>query len=258
MFGRRRGAPRTQDGPDTTPNTPINWRRLLGYLGPHKGRMALVIGALAVSSVTGLAFPLVIVQLLGSVLDQKDMGVLTNFTGILLVLFLIQASFAFVQGYNLTYVGERIVLDLRTSVYKHLQFLSLDFYANRRVGELVSRISNDVTQVRSLLTNNLTQVLSNVVSLVGSIAIVFILNPRLVGFIVVLALVIVVVAIVFGRSFQGLSTQVQDQLAGATVAAEEGLQGVRVVKSFAREDYEVNRYNAAMEKTFGVSMRLAM
>ncbi len=258
MFNRRR-APlrRAQDAPDT-PNTPVNWRRLLGYLRPYKGRMALAIGALAVTSGMSLAFPLVIVRLLDSVLKQHALTQLNLLAGVLVVLFFLQAAFTFFQSYSLNYVGEWIILDLRTELYKHLQFLSLDFYANRRVGEIVSRISSDVTQVRSVLTNNITQLLSSVVLLIGSVIIVFYLNPRLVGFVLVLALVVVGVAVVFGRSFQGLSTKVQDELANGTVAVEEGLQGIRVVKSFAREDYEVNRYNTAMQRTLQASLRLAV
>ncbi|MCX6047880.1 MAG: ABC transporter transmembrane domain-containing protein [Chloroflexi bacterium] len=258
MFNRRR-APlrRAQDAPDT-PNTPVNWRRLLGYLRPYKGRMALAIVALAVTSGMSLAFPLVIVRLLDSVLKQHDLTQLNLLAGVLVGLFFLQAAFTFFQSYSLNYVGEWIILDLRTELYKHLQFLSLDFYANRRVGEIVSRISSDVTQVRSVLTNNITQLLSSVVLLIGSLVIVFYLNPRLVGFVLVLALVVVGVAVVFGRSFQGLSTKVQDELANGTVAVEEGLQGIRVVKSFAREGYEVDRYNNAMQRTLRASLRLAV
>src|SRR5262249_52532843 len=151
-----------------------------------------------------------------------------------------------IQSYNLTYIGERVVLDIRTTLYQHLHALSLDFYANRRVGELVSRLANDVTQVRSVLTNNITQLLTNVISLIGSIIIVFALDPRLTLFILVIVPILMVVAIGFGRSFQGLSTQVADATAAATVAVEEGLQGMRVVKSFTREEYEVNRYNTSV------------
>ena len=233
-------------------------RRLLGYLRPYRGRMALAILALALASGLGLGFPLVIVRLLSSVLEQRDLGQLNLLALALVGIFLLQAIFTAFQGYSLNYVGERIILDLRTALYRHLQSLSLDFYANRRVGEIISRISNDVTQVRTLLTNNVTQLLSNVISLTGSIVIVFLLNPRLVGFVLVLALVIVGIAVVFGRYFQKFSTQVQDALAQATVAVEEGLQGVRIVKSFAREEYEVNRYNTAMGQTLAASLRLAL
>ncbi len=260
MMGFGRSGRRKKKAEDVveTPKTPVNWGRLFGYLRPYKLRMVIAIGSLIVYSGIGLVFPLVIVQLLNSVLKQKDLEQLDVITVGLVAMFFVQAAFSFIQGYSLTFIGERILLDLRTQLYTHLQKLSLDFYANRRVGELVSRISSDVTQVRSVLTGNITQFLSQIISLVGSVILVFILDPRLTLFILVLAPVLIVVAFAFGRSFRGLSTRVQDELAGSTVAVEEGLQGIRVVKSFAREDYEVSRYNEAIRRTFQIAMRLAI
>lgn len=220
--------------------------------------MGVAILALAFYSAIGLIFPLVIVQLLDSVLEQKDVGLLNSLALGLIGLFFLQSSAVFLQSYNLAYIGERIVLNLRTSLYRHLQVLSLDFYAERRVGEIVSRISSDVTQVRAMLTNNITQLLSQTIALVGSVVLIFLLNPSLTLFILILMPVIIVVAVVFGRPVQNISTKVQDELAGSTVTVEEGLQGIRVVKSFAREDYEVNRYEAAMQRTFLASMRLTV
>jgi ATP-binding cassette, subfamily B, bacterial MsbA len=259
MFSRRyRAAAQRRDEPDPTPDTPVDWRRLLAFLAAYRWRMALAIVALSVASLISLAFPLVIVQLLDVVLKQRNQAQLTNLALALVGLFFFQAAFTFLQSYTLSYIGEWIVLDLRTALYRHLHNLSLDFHANRRVGEIVSRISSDVTQVRGVLTNNITQLLSNLVTLVGSIVIVFLLNPRLVGFVLVLALGIVGVAAVFGRRFQRLSTTVQDELAQATVAVEEGLQGIRVVKSFARETYEVERYTGAMRRTLRAALRLSI
>lgn len=259
MFNpRRRANSRNPADQATTPNTPIDAWRLFGYLRPYRWRMALAMLALVLASSVGLAFPLFIMRLLDTIIQQHDQVQLNTLAIGLAGLFLLQAAFTFVQSYSLNYVGERVILDLRTNLYTHLQLLSLDFFANRRVGEIVSRISSDVTQVRTLLTNNSTQLLSSLVSLIGSIVIVFLLNPKLVGFVIVLALVIVGVAVGFGRPLQKLSTGVQDELAGATVAVEEGLQGVRVVKSFAREAYEIQRYASAMERTFRASLRLAL
>jgi subfamily B ATP-binding cassette protein MsbA len=259
MFRRReRAAIGGQHTPDTTPISSVDWRRLFRFLVPYRWRMALAIFALAVYSLIGLAFPLVIVQLLDAVLKQHDQAQLAALALALVGLFSVQAAFGFLQSYTLSYVGEWVVLDLRTALYQHLHVLSLDFYASRRVGEIVSRISSDVTQVRAVLTNNITQLLSNLVTLIGAIVIVFLLNPRLVGFVLALALLIVGVATFFGRRFQRLSTTVQDELANATVAVEEGLQGIRVVKSFAREAYEVERYNAAMLRTLRAALRLSL
>ena len=126
------------------------------------------------------------------------------------------------------------------------------------MGELISRITSDVSQVRILLTNNVTQLLSNLVSLIGSVVIVFLLNPRLVVFVLILTLAIVGIAVTFGRSFQKLSTMLTDRLAMLTVVVEEGLQGIRVVKSFTRESYEVDRYNATMQQALTTALRLAV
>lgn len=260
MFNSTRDR-RTRRGTDAdrpTPDTPVNWRRLLRYLKPYRGRMTLAIGSLAVASAMNLSFPLVIVQLLDSVLQEQNLSQLNWLTLALIGVFLVQATFTLIQGYNLNYVGEYIVRDLRAELYQHLQTLSLGFYANRRVGEIISRVSSDVTQVRTLLTSNSTQLLSNIVALIGSVVIVFLLNPRLVIFVLVLMLAIVGVAVGYGRTLQRMSTSVQDALADSTVAVEEGLQGIRVVKSFTNEGYEVSRYQGFLQSTLQAALRLAL
>jgi subfamily B ATP-binding cassette protein MsbA len=259
MFsGRRRGRriPSSSDTPLPTLSS-VSWRRLFHYLRPYKGWMGLALAMLALSNGINLAFPLVIVRLLDSVLKQQDAGQLSRLALGLVGLFFVGAVFNLFQSYSLHYVGERIVIDLRTTLYRHLHHLSLDFFANRRVGEIVSRLASDVTQVRSVLTNNVSQFLSSVISLIGSVVIVFLLNPRLVGFVLLLALAVVGVASLFGQVFTRWSARVQDELAEATVAVEEGLQGVRIVKSFTREEYEIGRYNSAMQAMLQSSLRLA-
>ena len=236
----------------------VNWGRLLGYLKPYGGRMALAILALIVSSASGLAFPLLIVQLLDSVTKTRDYGSLNMMALMLVGVFLLQAAFSFLQSYLLAYIGEHIVYDLRASLYSHLQKLSLQFYANRRVGDLVSRLSSDVTQMRTMLTTNITSLLSQVVSLIGSIVIVLSMNAGFTLFILALVPVLLLIAFTFGSRIQKGSTRIQDQLADSTVVAEEGLQGVRVVKSFGREAYETQRYNGALEKTFQASLKMAV
>ncbi len=242
--------------PEST--SPVNWRRLIGYLSPYKARLAIAILCLLVYSGVGLLFPLTIGQLLDSILKDQNLSRLNWLTLTLIGLFALMSVFAFVQQYLLNIIGERIVFDLRTSLYRQLQRMSLDFYANRRVGELMSRISSDVTQVRTVLTTNLTQLLSQLVSLIGSVIIVLYLNAYLLLFILILAPLLLVMGIGFGRLVERMSTRVQDALATATVTVEESLQGIRVVKSFTREQHEVERYERAMEETYQASVRLAL
>jgi subfamily B ATP-binding cassette protein MsbA len=236
----------------------VNWRRLFGYLWPYKGRMALAILSLLISGGFGLGFPLVIVRLLDTVTKSHDFGSLNSLALLLVGLFLVQAAFSFLQSYLLAFIGERIVYDLRTSVYGNLQKLSLDFFSGRRVGDLVSRLSSDVTQMRNMLTTNLTMLLSQVVSLTGSIVILLTMNARFTLFILALVPVIILIAFLFGSRIRKSSTRIQDQLADATVVAEEGLQGIRIVKSFGQENHETRRYGSAMDKAFHASLRMAV
>src|SRR5262249_25270105 len=189
--------------------TSLKLGRLLGYLKPYRGHMALAVLSLLLSSGLGLTFPLVIVRLLDSVTLIKSYGSLNALAGLLVGIFLLQAAFSFFQSYLLTYVGEHIVYDLRTLLYGHLQRLSLDFFTVRRVGEIVSRLSSDVTQMRSVLTTNVTSMLGQVVTLIGSIVIVVTLNASLTLFILGLVPVLLLVAFVFGSRIQKVSTGVR-------------------------------------------------
>ena len=262
MFGRdRRRGSKTNSGTEQETSvslTSVSWRRLLSYLRPYTGRMILAIVALFFSTSFALAFPAVIVRLLDSVTQAQDYGPVNMLAGVLIGLFLCQAVFSFIQSYLLTYIGEHIVFDLRTSLYTHLQQLSLDFYALRRVGDLVSRLSSDVTQVRTMLTSSITTFLSQTLTLIGSIAIVLSMNAGFTLFILALVPALILVAFTFGRRIRKSSLDIQDQLADSTVVAEEGLQGIRVVKSFGRETYETQRYHNAMETTFRAALRMAV
>ncbi len=254
MIQIRRGAPSLD--PREIPHAPVQWRRVLAYLSPYKFRLTLAIIGVMLSAGLSLVFPAVIRDVVDSVFDDANLSLLDEITLFLLLVFLVRSLAAFVQNYNLNYVGEKIVVDIRQELYAHLQFLSIKFYTDRRVGELVSRISSDVTVVRTVLTGNISTLLQQSLTLLGSIAIMFWLNWRLTLFIVVLMPIIVGVGFVLGSAIRRMSTRVQDEIAGATVVAEEVFQNIREVKSFARENYEVNRYNRAIEVAFRAAVKL--
>jgi subfamily B ATP-binding cassette protein MsbA len=233
----------------------VPWRRLLGYLRPHWLRMSIAVVGLVISSLASLVFPLLIGQTIADVLEQGSYTQLNQFVAVLVGLFLVMAAASFVQTYFIGVTGERIVFDLRTSLYLRLLTLSLAFYGEHRVGELMSRLSNDVTLVRAMLTTNITTLLTSLISLVGSVVIVFTLNPALTGFILLLVPALLVVAFVFGRPLERLATRVQDQLAGATVTVEEGLSGIRTVKSFGREEFENRRYQTDLGRSLATALR---
>jgi ATP-binding cassette, subfamily B, bacterial MsbA len=253
MFGRR-GRP-NQAIDAEVPEGPMEWQRLLSYLSPYKARLAVALIALVGSSVLSLVFPGVIIQVVDSVLVNGNEQLLTQITIGLLLVFLLRSATSFLENYNLNYIGERIVMDLRRQVYRHLHTLSMAFFVQRRVGELVSRLSNDVTVMRSALTNNVNTLLQQALILVGSVVVMLALNWRLTLFIVALAPIIIAFGAGFGVFLRRISTQIQDELAGATVIVDEVFQGVREVKSFVREPYEITRYEDAIGRAFQAAIR---
>ena len=229
-------------------------RRLLAYLKPYKKPMAIAIVALIFGAILGLVFPWILQNLVDAVL-QNNQQLLNQITLILIVTFLIRSVFYYFQVYFLSYVGERIVVDLRTQVYEHLHLMSLGFYSERRVGELVSRLTSDVTIVRSALTNNVATVLSQSLTFIGSFVLMLVLNFTLTMYILLVTPIIIGLGAVFGARLRRLSTDVQDELADSTAMAEEALSSVRVVKSFTREPYEVGKYDDQVDRTFRVVMK---
>ncbi len=251
---RRQEAPSKEER--EIPDTPVQWRRMISYLSPYKLRLFFAVIGLIFSSALSLVFPAVIQSVVDSVFSDADLQLLDTITLALLLVFVVRSIATFVQNYNLNFVGEKIVVDIRKELYEHLQSLSVKFFTERRVGELISRISSDVTVMRTVLTGNVSTLLQQSLTLVGSVGIMFILNWRLTMFIIVLMPVIVIVGFVFGTYIRRISTVVQDEIAGATVVAEEVFQNIREVKSFVREGYEVKRYDNAVDIAFRASVKL--
>ena len=248
-----------EDGPEeagVTGLTGIPWGRLFSYLRPHWRLFAVAVVSLLVSTAFGLALPLVIGGLVNEVVTAGDADGLDRILLLLVGITLVLAVAGFAQSWSLGVIGERIVARMRAQVFDRLVSLELDFYVRRRVGELISRLSSDVTQVRTMLTQTLTSLLSSVLSLVGSIVVLFLLSPDLLLVILVLAPAVVIIAVVFARPLRRLSTRVQDSIAASTTTAEEALSGIRVVKSFGREEWERHRYGQDLRGVVSMATRL--
>ncbi len=256
MFRRPRAVRAHPEAVGATPDTPVNWRRLFAYLKPYRARMGIAIIALILSSLLSLVFPAIIQSVVDSVLVNRDVRLLDQITLGLLVVFGLRALTSRVESYNLNLIGERITLDLRLQLYRHLLRLSLAFYERRRVGELVSRLSSDVTMMRQALTNNVGVFLQQILILTGSVGVMLALNWRLTLFILALVPLVVAIGAVFGILMRRTSTQVQDELAGATVIVDEVFQNIRVVKSFVREPYEDERYGDAVTRAYRAALRM--
>ncbi|HLV35527.1 MAG TPA: ABC transporter transmembrane domain-containing protein [Spirillospora sp.] len=257
MFGRRLSRPTSNKDRDSEiPEGPVQWRRLVGYLKPYKARLGLALIGLLLSAATSLVFPAVISTVVDSVLVAGDADLLNRVTLALILVFLLSSVASLIERYNLFFIGEKIVVDVRTQLYDHLQTLSLGFFVNRRVGELISRLSSDVTTMRNVLTGNISTLLQQSVIMTGAIIIMLLINWRMSLFILGMIPIIGLLGVAFGALLRRISTQIQDELAEATTVADEVLQNIREVKSFGREQYEIRRYRQAIERSFRAAVRL--
>jgi len=236
----------------------VPWRRLFGYLRPELGLFSVALVGLVIGSGLSLLVPLVVAGLVTQVVAGGDAAGLDRLIVGLVVLFLAQSVGSFIQTWALGVVGERVVARMRAQLFGRLVTLSLDFHIRTRVGELISRLSSDVTLVRTMLTQTTTSLLSSLIGLIGSVVILFMLSPTLLVVALLLAPALIAVAIVFGRPLQRISTQVQDAIAHSTVTAEEALGGIRVVKSYVREPFEIDRYGTDLASVVGSGSRLAL
>ena len=267
MSGRRRGGPRRpvkdrEDGEaQAQPNVRIRisaLQRLFSLLRPYSGRLVIAALLLLVTSGLGLIFPLVIGRFLNTILTNQSTSFLDAVAAALFAVFILQAVLSSIQGYILTSVGERLSVDLRVQLFGRLQSLPMSFFDQRRTGELISRVTNDVTVLEGSLTSNVIPIVSQIVTLVGSVTIAAFLNWRLTLVVLLVTPPAGLIAALLGRRIRNTTRGVQEGLGEAGIVLEEALSAPRVVKAFARENYEMNRFSVRMRESLRQALRRAM
>ncbi|HIJ51176.1 MAG TPA: ABC transporter ATP-binding protein [Nitrospinae bacterium] len=227
-----------------------NYRQLLILLVPYK--KALYVGAfcLIIASLTNLAVPLYIKKLVDVVMVEKNMALMNNLTLSIAGLFLLQLIFSTAHNYLFDLTEKRAISDFRIKLFKHLHTLSLSFFVKRRTGEIVSRMTNDITTIENIVTDLPATLLQQSIRLFGGIIIITYMNWKLTCLILVLAPVLVLFARTFGRKLKKLSTEIQDKLATSTTILEENISCIQVVKSFVRSKLENECFGNAIEDSF--------
>ncbi len=255
------GARSARGGIDPADRRRLN--RLFSYLKPYRGRLAFGIVAVALASLVGLAFPLLVRELLndafspGTTPAQGRMA-LDRVALVLAGLVLLQAVFNFLRSYHLGRVGEAVVADLRTELFSHLLTLPVRFFEERKTGEITSRLTSDVATVQSAVSQALAQLVNQGITLVGGLIVLFVLDVRLTLVMLLVVPAVAFAAVFFGRGLRKVSTRFQDLVAEANSYAEEAISGIRVVKSFTAEPLERRRYGAAIDASFRQALRRVM
>ncbi len=232
-------------------------RRIFAYLKPYRGVFLIGWIFLILSSVLGLAFPILMGQLLGGTAEPSpEMGSfwekvnIDNVNMVALALFIvfgIQALTGFFRILIFTQVTENALRDIRRDAFSRLIHMPMDFFNQNNVGELTSRISSDITQIQDTLRTTIAEFFRQVVIIAGGITMLVIISWKLALIMLATLPVLAIVGVIFGRYVRKLSKQAQDESAKSNTVIEESLMGISNVKSFTNEIFMINKYRSAID-----------
>jgi ATP-binding cassette, subfamily B, bacterial len=258
--------------------------KIFRFTLPYKGTFFIGFIFLILSQITSMSIPLLMGQMVGAIvspqkavsqgitniptngisqkiqhflhLDSTQLN-LNSVTTLFVILLILQAAFSFIRVYTFTMVSEQSMRDLRKTLYTKIITLPIPFFEKNRVGELMSRITTDITQLQDVLSITLAEFFRQIFTLVGGIILITFLSSKLTMFMLMTFPFLVVAAIIFGRFIRKNSKKVQDELASTNIIVEETLQSINVVKAFTNESLEVKRYSASVQKVVDYALKAA-
>lgn len=250
---------------DELPKTKIskaslsNVGKLLKYLKPYRVKFIVGMFFLFLSSVLLLAFPALMGGMVDAAQGKKGLAIIpANIKSIGIIAFIILFFQSFVSFFRIRLfveVAEKALADIRRDTYFNLITLPMDFFANRRVGELNSRLSADLSQIQDTMTTTLAEMVRQTILLVGGISFLFIVSVKLTLLNLSILPVIVIIAVFFGKFIRSLSKKAQDKLAESNTIVQETLQGISNVKAFVNEAYEANRYQNSLKAVVNLALK---
>lgn len=253
------------DAPVTEPaKKRITWddmKKALGvfrYIGPYRYIYAAGIGFLIVSTVASLLLPFLISELVAAAeLKSEYFASVDEVVLALIGVLVVQAVFSYGRVYTFYYVTTKTTADVRTDIYDRIISLPVGFFENKRVGELISRITSDVSKLEETLSLSLAEFFRQIATLI--IGPIFLLwySPTLTLLMLATFPLIVIILVVFGKFIRKLSKKAQDTLAETNTVVDETFHAVNTVKAFTNEQYESNRYRRSMDGVIAVSLTLA-
>ncbi|MFH0788056.1 MAG: lipid A export permease/ATP-binding protein MsbA [Pseudomonadota bacterium] len=233
----------------------MTFQRLIQLVKPYWVRLsAAMVCMLVVAGVTSL-MAFMVKPVLDDIFFQKKLSTLSLLPPFVILLYIVKGFFAYGQSYLMSFVGERIVANLREQLYAHLQRLSLAYFDRTSTGLLMSRIINDVNLIQGAVSNAVTGILKDSFTILGLIGVIFYRDWQL-AILAMLVLPIAVFPIVkFGRKLRKISTQSQKTMAEISIHLHETLSGNRIVRAFGTEDFEIERFSQRIRKFFQLTMK---
>lgn len=228
------------------------------YVRPYRGHFIAGLLFIALSAGTTMSFPYMLQKLIDSS-DGKVKGVFAYATGTIALMMIglltVQMIISFFRVYLFTYVGENAVADMRKDIYHRMIMMPMDFFAQRRVGELSSRITADVSQIQDAVTSVLAEFLRGLLTIVVGVGLLLFISLKMTLLMLIVVPVVVTIALVFSKFIRKLSRQAQDQLADSGTVVQETLQGIANVKAFSNEWYEIGRYNKSIRNVVNLAIK---
>jgi ATP-binding cassette subfamily B protein len=224
------------------------------FLAPYKGILVAAMVALLVASGAMLALPQALKGLIDKGMAAGSAAIINTYFVAFLGVAVLFGVFAALRFYLVTWLGERVVADIREAVYRRVIRMDPTFFEVTRTGEVLSRLTTDTTLVQSIAGVGLSIALRSMVNLVGSLVLLAFTSLKLLGLIVVAIPVILVPIIYLGRKLRGLSRRSQDRIADTSGLAGETLNAIQTVQAFTLEDLHGRRYEKAVEDSFDVAV----
>lgn len=229
--------------------------KLYRYIKPYRGEFAVGLVFLLLSSAANLAFPKYLGELVDATNSEAIFENIKSISLILIAILVAQAIVSFFRVVIFVNVTEKTLASLRQATYQHLIKLPFSFFNQKRVGELNSRISSDISLLQETFTTTLAEFIRQLVIIFGGIGILIYTSPKLTLFMLAIVPVVVIIAVFFGRFIRRFSKEVQNQVAESNTIVEETLQGIFNVKAFANEFLEMARYKTKTDEAAQIGMK---
>lgn len=231
--------------------------RILSYIKPYMHRLIFAMFCTIMAAAGNLYIPWIIKDMIDEVLADKNGTMLNWIAASIIAIFVVRGLFWYGQNYLMSYVGQSVIIDIREAVFKKLQRLSVSFYDKNKTGTIMSYVTNDVNALQSAMVENTIEMITEGFILIGSVVAMIYLDWRLTLFTVCTFPVVLWFMEFFGKKIRKTGGRIQECTADITSVLQESVASARVIKSFVREDYEVDRFDVENRANFRANMKNA-
>lgn len=231
--------------------------RILSYIKPYMHRLIFAMFCTIMAAAGNLYIPWIIKDMIDEVLADKNSTMLNWIAASIIAIFVVRGLFWYGQNYLMSYVGQSVIIDIRAAVFKKLQRLSVSFYDKNKTGTIMSYVTNDVNALQSAMVENTIEMITEGFILIGSVVAMIYLDWRLTLFTVCTFPVVLWFMEFFGKKIRKTGGRIQECTADITSVLQESVASARVIKSFVREDYEVDRFDVENRANFRANMKNA-